>query len=78
VTEPPTEDFGPTRVASIDTATAGSLIANATSTLPEFVGFWRTRLCCERHVKTRKDTRPPVAPPNVAEIWLSACDLVLW
>jgi hypothetical protein len=45
MTEPKTEDFGPTRVASIDTATAGYVIANATPTLPEFIGFWRTRLC---------------------------------
>jgi len=33
------------RRTSIDTATAGSVIANATSTLLEFIGFWRTRLC---------------------------------
>jgi len=29
-------------------------------------------------IKTRKDTRRPVAPPTVTEIRLSACDLVLW
>ena len=53
MTEPQTEDFGPMRVASIDTATAGSVIANATSTHPDFIGSWRTRLSS---IKTRKDT----------------------
>ena len=33
------------RMALIDATTAGSVIAYATSTHPDFIGFWRTRAC---------------------------------
>jgi hypothetical protein len=53
MTEPQTEDCGPTTVASFDAATAGSVIAKATPTLPEFIGF---REHPTSSIKTHKDT----------------------
>ncbi len=43
MTEQQTEDVW-SRLASIDTATTGLVVANATSTHPDFIGSWRTRL----------------------------------
>ena len=73
VTEPQTEDFGPTRVASIDTATAGSVIANATfdsSRIRRFPGHPTSS------IKTRKDTSEklifwgiPLRPSDLGFWW---------
>jgi len=73
VTEPQTEDFGPTRVASIDTATAGSVIANATfdsSRIRRFRGHPTSS------IKTRKDTSEklifwgiPLRPSDLGFWW---------
>ncbi len=63
------------RRTSIDTATArlGSRERDLDSSLIH--RFLENRTLS---IKTRKDTRRPVAPPTVTEIRLSACDLVLW